>query len=366
MSLQRTLKREVVIRGVGLHSGRISTVRLVPITSRNYGIRFERIDLRTGFCRNSLIRASWQNVISSTLCTVIGNRNRYSLRKNESIGIQLDRAIRKQSQSIWTVEHLLSAFYALDIDNVKVQIDGPEVPILDGSAASFMIAMKGNLLDIEFNQNSNSAPCRRRIHVLKEIFVNNGTQWGVLRPRSDRNLVDDMDIDVSIQFPPNTICIRNGSQRFNGKRIRECFLPELSAARTFCVMPQVPFLWKNRVSRGGSSRNAVIYQNGSPLNHQSTRFQDEAVRHKALDVVGDLALAGASLVAEYSAVQPSHSLNYSLLRKLFERRDNYEVQFDHRKGSESDQTRQIDASVPTDFHSAQRSTHIHQMKLASL
>jgi len=332
---QRTLRRGVMFRGVGLHSGQVTHMRIMPVHEPDFGIRFERVDAQLlahgAHRRHRYIRASWQNVVSSTLCTVLGTEPMSSLHRtapSHRIRDLLDASIVGRAHCVWTVEHVLAALYASRVDNALVQLDGAEVPILDGSAQPFLASLSDNTVDLA------AFPTARRIVVMRDVFhVGHGGQWGKLSPRrcfqeSERSLTrahedDELSISVQVEFAANSIVKGSGVCSFAVSHARDHFAPMYSAARTFCLREQLSMMWVNGLARGGSRRNALIFENGTAEHGQTCRYTDEAVRHKALDALGDLALANGSLVAHYSARRPSHALNVQLLRALFSNDKNY-------------------------------------------
>jgi UDP-3-O-[3-hydroxymyristoyl] N-acetylglucosamine deacetylase len=201
--------------------------------------------------------------------------------------------------SVATVEHLLAALFGMGVDNCIVEIDGPEVPILDGSSDPFveMIEMAG--------LRAQSAP-RRMIEVLKSVEVTAGEKVARLEPH------DGFELDVMIDFDTRAI----GRQRIVFDCTPETFAEELGSARTFGFLHQVEALQKIGLARGGSLDNAIVIDGHAVMNEEGLRFGDEFARHKALDAVGDLALAGAPIKGRYVAEQAGHEMNVALVRAL--------------------------------------------------
>lgn len=276
--MQRTLKGPVGFVGTGLHSGRAVRMTVHP-ASANYGIWFRRTDL-TG---NALIPARWNAVVSATLCTEIGNAS---------------------GARVSTIEHVMAALAGCGIQNALIEIDGPEVPILDGSAARFVSAfLKRGLRTL-------AAPVRA-IEVLQEVSVAKGAACAALLPSAG------LEIDFAIDFADAAI----GKQSKRLNMANGAFVRELSDSRTFCRQADVETMHQRGLARGGSVRNAVVFDGDRVLSPGGLRHQDEPVRHKMLDALGDLALAGAPIKALYRGNRAGHALTNGLLRALFARPD---------------------------------------------
>lgn len=284
-SQQTTLRSPVTLSGCGVHSGESVNIVLHPAEA-DHGIVF----LRTGLpkSRDRLIDARHIAVSATELCTVIGER---------------------ESGAIATIEHLMSALYGLGVDNVLVEIDGVEVPILDGSAAPFVVAIDGVGL------TACGAP-RRYLKVLKTVRVTQGKAFAELRP-IDRGFRLDVEIDFD-----NPII---GRQRKTLDLSGSSFRREIARARTFGFMRDVERLWKAGFALGASLENTVAIGDDAVINAEGLRYPDEFVRHKVLDAVGDLALAGSPLISAYRSYCGGHRLNVGVLEALFSDRSNYAV-----------------------------------------
>jgi UDP-3-O-[3-hydroxymyristoyl] N-acetylglucosamine deacetylase len=280
---QITLRAAVTLEGIGVHSGDEVRVVLHP-AEVNHGIIF----LRTGLpgSRERLIDARHLTVTATELCTVIGDRD---------------------SGAVATVEHLMSALYGLGVDNVLVEIDGPEMPILDGSAGPFVAAME------EVGLVAASAP-RKYLKILKTIRVAQGRAFAELRPneRSFR-------VDVEIDFDNPAI----GRQRRAVEVTPTSYRREVSRARTFGFMRDVERLWKAGFALGASLENTVAIGDDTVVNPEGLRYADEFVRHKLLDAVGDLALSGHPILGSFRSYCGGHRLNLQVLETLFASRANY-------------------------------------------
>jgi UDP-3-O-[3-hydroxymyristoyl] N-acetylglucosamine deacetylase len=280
---QITLRAAVTLEGIGVHSGDEVRVVLHPAEA-NHGIVFLRTGLPGG--RERLIDARHLTVTATELCTVIGDRD---------------------SGAVATVEHLMSALYGLGVDNVLVEIDGPEMPILDGSAGPFVAAME------EVGLVAASAP-RKYLKILKTIRVAQGRAFAELRPneRSFR-------VDVEIDFDNPAI----GRQRRAVEVTPTSYRREVSRARTFGFMRDVERLWKAGFALGASLENTVAIGDDTVVNPEGLRYADEFVRHKLLDAVGDLALSGHPILGSFRSYCGGHRLNLQVLETLFASRANY-------------------------------------------
>jgi len=272
---QKTLKTKINCTGVGLHSGRRVKLTIGP-AAVDSGILFKRTDLGEA---GVVIPARWDHVVDTRLCTTIGNTD----------GVR-----------VGTIEHLMAAFSGLGVDNAVVEIDGPEVPIMDGSADAFVFLIECAGL---FEQSA----LRKRIKVLKLVTVSDGDATASLLPSPFPAL------DFALDFASPAI----GRQERSVRLVDGAFKRELSRARTFGFAEEVEQLRKAGLARGGSLDNAIVVGSGRVLNREGLRYRDEFVRHKLLDAVGDLYLAGAPVDARFHAVRSGHALNNRLLRTLF-------------------------------------------------
>jgi len=257
--------------GIGLHTGRHVTLRILP-AGADHGIRFIRRDLPADENR---FLARWDKVVGTVLSTTLGNRF---------------------GHCISTVEHLLAAFNGLGIDNAEVVLDGPEVPIVDGSAQPFVTALQNSGIKV--------LGVPRDVFVVRRpVRVQQGERWAELLPdRVPR-------ISLSIEFPQQDI----GHQCLSLSLSPTTFLREIAAARTFGFAEHLTHLRQHGLALGGSIRNAVLLEAGRVQNLEGLRFPDEFVRHKTLDVIGDLALAQHPIIGHYRAHRAGHKLNNELL-----------------------------------------------------
>lgn len=279
---QRTLKQSIGCVGVGLHSARRVHMELAPAAPGS-GIVFRRTDVPGGPVD---IPARYDRVAETPLCTELVSAERPDVR-------------------VATVEHLMAALAGSFVDNALITLDGPEVPILDGSAAPFLFLLDcAGIIEQEVP--------RRRIEILRSVRVAEGGGMVELRPpRAGR---DGLELSLSITFPAAAI----GSQAWTMRLDPESFRRELARARTFTFASEVAQLHANGRALGGSLENAVVVDEDRVLNPGGLRMPKEFVRHKLLDVVGDLALAGAALNGRFVGHCSGHALNNRLLRALFE------------------------------------------------
>jgi UDP-3-O-[3-hydroxymyristoyl] N-acetylglucosamine deacetylase len=275
--VQTTLKSSIRFDGTGLHSGKPVRMTLHP-ASAEYGIWFRRTDVED---RDPLVPARWDAVSSAVLCTKLSNAD----------GV-----------TVSTVEHVMAAIAGTGLRNVLIEVDGPELPILDGSAAPFVAAILSRGL------RELPAPVRA-LEVLDRVEVVNGDAWARLEPART------LEIDFLIEFADPAI----GRQEKRLNMSNGAFVHELCDSRTFCRSSDVDTMRANGLALGGTLDNAVVVDGARVLTPGGLRYSDEAVRHKMLDALGDLALAGAPLLARYSGHRAGHAMTNALLRTLFAR-----------------------------------------------
>lgn len=273
---QTTLKDHAAVSGIGVHTGLPATLTISPADA-NTGIVFVRIDKDARSERE--IRADIRAVTATEFQTVLGNAS---------------------GPLCATAEHVLAALSGLGVDNAIVEIDGPEVPIMDGSAAPFVEAIE------QAGLVSLPAP-RRYIQVLKPVRVTLDEAFGELRPYAD-----GFRLEVEIEFDTPLI----GRQALALDVKPSTFRSELARARTFGFIRDVSKLWNSGFALGASFENTLVVSDSRVLNPDGLRYPDEFVRHKALDAVGDLALAGAPLLGAYRSVRGGHKLNYAVVHAL--------------------------------------------------
>ena len=283
--LQTTLRDRVEISGFGVHSAAPARVILHP-ADVDSGLVILRTGLPNG--RERLIEAKWTNVTQTALCTVLG----------DSTGA-----------AVATVEHLMAALAGLGVDNALIEIDGPEMPIMDGSAAPFVAAIDSVGL-------ARQGRLRRVIRVVRQVRIECGPAYAELAP-GGRGL----RLDIEIDFEAPSI----GRQRRAFDVDPSIFRRDIARARTFGFVNDVKKLWQAGFALGSSLENSIALDGDAILNPEGLRYVDEFVRHKALDAVGDLALAGAPIVGCYRSYRPGHKINAMMLSALFADRKAFEI-----------------------------------------
>ncbi len=279
---QRTINHSVTATGVGLHSGQMVMLTLHPAPV-GHGIAFQRLDLDG----QPVIKALWHNVSETPLCTML-----VDAQTNTTIG---------------TVEHIMAALYGQRIDNVLITLDGPEVPIMDGSAAPFMF-----LLDCAGHTLQN-AP-RMAIEILQDITVQDGDKSVTLSPACVPSYSFAADFGFASGRQERTVTMVNGNIR-----------GQILSARTFCSAKDVETMKSAGLIRGGSLHNAIVFDEEKILNATGLRYNDEVVRHKILDAIGDLYLAGHTILGAYRGHKAGHAMNNRVLHALFAQSDSYRL-----------------------------------------
>jgi UDP-3-O-[3-hydroxymyristoyl] N-acetylglucosamine deacetylase len=267
---QRTVAKRVSCVGVGLHSGKPATLTLAPAPA-DAGITFVRMDVGVELAARSEL------VVDTTLSTSIGNGK----------------------TRVATVEHVMAALHGMGIDNCRVEVDGPEVPILDGSAAPFVVLIH------EAGVRLLHAG-KRYLVIEQPVEIRDGAKLARLEP------ADGFSVDFTADFDHPLIT----NQAFRVTLTDRTFEREVARARTFCFMKDIERMQAMGLARGGSLENAIVVDEFSILNPDGLRFPDEFARHKVLDAVGDLALLGLPVVGHLTAVKSGHALNQSLVRKV--------------------------------------------------
>jgi UDP-3-O-[3-hydroxymyristoyl] N-acetylglucosamine deacetylase len=283
MIKQRTLKNTIRATGVGLHSGEkvYLTLKPAPVDS---GIVFRRTDLDPVV----EIRARAENVGETTMSTTLVNGD-----------VKVD-----------TVEHLLSAMAGLGIDNAYVELSASEVPIMDGSAGPFVFLIQSAGLEEQ-------EKAKKFIRITREVTVTEGDKRATFVPFDGFKVTFEIDFDHP--------AFRNRTQCASVDFSSTSFVKEVSRARTFGFMRDIEFLRSHNLALGGSVENAIVVDENQVLNEDGLRYEDEFVKHKILDAIGDLYLLGNSLIGEFRGFKSGHALNNLLLRTLIEQRDAWEV-----------------------------------------
>lgn len=279
--MQTTIAQKAQFRGVGLHSGAAVRLSILPAPA-DHGIVFVRTDLN-----RAVIPARWDHVTPSQLCTLLDDG---------------------RGATVSTVEHVMAALAGTGINNAVVEVNGPEVPILDGSAAPFVQGI------LEAGLRKQPEAPLRAIRVLHPVEFAQGGALARLSPADELQIHFDIDFaDAAIGRQEKRLDMANGA-----------FVHELMDSRTFCRQADVVQMQKNGLALGGTYLNAVVVDGDKVLSPGGLRHKDEAVRHKMLDAVGDLALAGAPLLARYTGHRAGHAMTNNLLRALFAQPDAWE------------------------------------------
>jgi UDP-3-O-[3-hydroxymyristoyl] N-acetylglucosamine deacetylase len=283
-SRQTTLRSQATVSGVGVHSGLPVNLTIGP-ASVDAGLVFVRSGLP---CGEREVQATAKAVIATEFATVLGD---------------------KDGPLVSTVEHVLAALRGMGVDNATIEVDGPEAPIMDGSAAAFVTAIE------QAGIVSQSAP-RRFIQVIKPVQVVMGDSLGELRPYAS-----GFRVEAEIDFANHVI----GRQKYVLELSAEGFRREVARARTFGFMSDTARLWAKGFALGASFENSVVFDEERLLNPEGLRYADECARHKVLDAVGDLALAGLPLLGAYRSVRGGHKMNHAVLTALIADRTAWRV-----------------------------------------
>ena len=279
---QKTIKDVITIHGVGLHTGKIAHMKLKP-AEPNTGVIFKRTDLKV----NNFVIPGVYNVSNAVFCTTVSN----------DYGV-----------SISTIEHLMGALYGMGIDNILIEIDNEELPILDGSAKNFVneinkVGIKTSEIPIKI------------IKIEKKITLEDGVKSISIEPSKI-----SLDIDFEIKYENSLI----GTQR-NIIKVYEADLTDIYDSRTFCLYEDVAKLKKMNLAKGGTLNNAVVVKDNKILNKEGLRNKKEFVNHKILDCMGDLYLSGYKIIGKLICSQGGHRLTNQLLRKVFEDNQNFSI-----------------------------------------
>ncbi len=281
--MQTTLSSSIRLSGIGLHSGRMINLCLKP-ASENAGIVFVRTDVVD---KNNVIPALWNHVVDTQLCTVIGNED----------GVR-----------VGTIEHLMSALRGCGVDNAVVELDGEEVPVMDGSAMPFVELIEDAGTQIQ------KTP-RRVIRILKEISVEQDGKRVSLKPAEGSVFSGEIEFDHP----------QIGRQNFETKLVNGNFKHDIADSRTFGFLQEVEWMRQNGLARGGSLDNAIVLNQDGVMNPEGLRHENEFIRHKLLDAIGDLYLAGARIQGAYDGIKAGHAINNAVLHALFAAPDAWDM-----------------------------------------
>lgn len=277
---QKTISNPVSCYGIAVHSAEKVQLVLKPAKA-NQGIIFVRKDISYG---DNFIKADYFNVSETSLCTKISN----------------------PITSISTIEHLMAAIWGMNIDNIIIEVDGPEIPIMDGSSKPFMFML-------EYAGIKTLDAKRKKLKINKEISIENGKgSINIIEPS------DEFSIDLSIDFESKAI----GKQSIEYK-CRDRFFYDIAEARTFGFINELEYLRSIGLAKGASLNNAIALDQDKILNNDGLRFNDEFVRHKLLDALGDFSTGAVDILGKFTCIKPGHEINNQLLRKVFDNTNNY-------------------------------------------
>ena len=279
---QKTLAKSFSFKGLGLHSGKTSSVKVLPAAA-NSGINFVRVDLK----KDNLIAANFRNVSSTQLCTVLKN---------------------KSNAHVSTVDHLMAAFYIKGIDNATVEIDNAEVPIMDGSSNDFI-----NLINKSGVTDQNVK--RKFLKIIKEISFTEKEKSISILPN---NL--GLKVEYELNYKNKVIGNQKNQVEFFNQNLSDVY-----SSRTFCLYEDVEKMKKSGFAKGGSLENALVVKDDKILNEKGLRNKKEFVNHKILDLSGDLYLSGYRILGEIKTKCGGHLINNSFLKKIFSERNNYTI-----------------------------------------
>ena len=279
-SLQTTLKNSISFSGISLHKGIISNLIIKP-AKEDTGIIFKRIDK----INNNIIKANYNSVSNTMMCTQLSNE--YNL-------------------SISTVEHLMAAFIGFGIDNALVEVDCSELPILDGSSSNYIKAFKK--IGLKYLESP-----RKVIHVLKKVTITENDRYISIEP------YDNLKINIEIKHD----CELINSQSYSFELLDGAFENYLMNARTYGFKEHASMLIKKGLALGASESNALIFDGNSVINHSGLRYQNEPVRHKVLDCLGDIFMAGYRINGMVNGYKSGHELNNKLMHALFSNNENW-------------------------------------------
>jgi len=279
---QKTILKKAEFKGVGLHHGLKSIIKIIP-ADENYGILFKRIDLE----KNNIIKANFENVSSTKLCTTIQN--------NFNV-------------SISTVEHLLAALYMTGIDNALIEINSPEVPIMDGSSKEFV----ETILKIGVKEQKVK---RKYLKIIKKFEFKENEKFISIEPNNN-----SLNVDFQLIYSNNVIGNQRNQINFSDKDLTNVY-----TSRTFCLFEDVEKIKKIGLAKGGSLDNAIVIKDNKILNSTGLRNSKEFVNHKILDLAGDFLLSGYRIWGNVNCIQGGHSLSNLFLRALLNDKSNYSM-----------------------------------------
>jgi UDP-3-O-[3-hydroxymyristoyl] N-acetylglucosamine deacetylase len=279
---QNTISETIEFKGIALHSGQESSVKIIP-ADENYGIIFKRIDLK----KNNLIKANFENVSSARLCTTIQNSS---------------------NVSVSTIEHLLAALYLVGIDNALIEINASEVPIMDGSSKEFVESI------LKIGTKKQKAK-RKYLKILKKFDFKESERFISIEPNEE-----SLNVDFELVYSNKIIGNQRNKINFSDKDLFNVY-----TSRTFCLYEDVEQIKKIGLAKGGSLDNAIVVKDNEIMNPAGLRNSKEFVNHKILDLVGDFLLSGYRILGSVTCTQGGHNLSNMFLRSLLKNKSNYSI-----------------------------------------
>lgn len=281
---QHTIAKPITCEGIGIHTGKIARVEICP-ADPDTGIVFERTDLQD---KDNVVHAVRSFVTDSTRCTTLANA---------------------QGASVKTVEHLLAALYATGIDNAVIKINAPEVPILDGSADKWCTLIS------EAGRQRQEKP-QKTLRILKPVTVRDGKRWLSIEPS------DDLVVDIKIDYPHQAV----GEQQASFDTAKDDFTRTIARAKTFVFQDEIDALKKGGLGNGGTLENTIVLGDNGVMNPEILSYPDnELARHKVLDIIGDVSLAGMPVAGKITGSAPGHALTHELMSALFREKGAWEI-----------------------------------------
>ena len=278
---QTTITKPLIFEGIGLHSGKKSKITLLPAPD-NHGIVFKRTDIKP----NNLVKACYENVVLTKLCTTLQGEN---------------------SVKISTVEHLLAAIYISNIDNVLIEIDNEEVPIMDGSAKLFIDELEKTKI-----KTLNSK--RKYLKILEKLTYSDGERKITIEPNNS------LEVDFHLKYKNKIIGSQNSNIDFKNEDLKDVI-----ESRTFCLYEDIEKIKRIGLAKGGSLDNAIVVDHNKVLNEKGLRNSKEFVNHKILDLVGDFLLSGYRILGKVKCHQGGHELTNLFLRELMKKKSNFSI-----------------------------------------
>lgn len=280
---QKTINSKISCNSVGLHSGKNVKMTLLPAPC-NTGIIFRRIDIES---EKNEIKAYYKNVVTTNLGTTIAN---------------------EFGTKVATIEHLMAAIWGSGIDNLIVELNSEEIPIMDGSSAPFVFLIECAGINVQEEQ-------RRVIEITKNIRVDDGDKFIEITP------ANEFSIDLHVDFNHKHIA----KQKFDYHKTMTSFKNDISRARTFCFQHEIDLMHKLGLAKGGSLKNAIVVGDDGVINEEGLRYFDEFARHKTLDFLGDMYLAGHYIIGHFSTSKAGHGINNKFLHQLFANQDSWRL-----------------------------------------